>query len=123
MTKRVLSVGQCPPDHQALRGLIESNFDAHVLAADLPADTLEQLGRDQCDLVLINRKLDADYSDGIELLRRIKSDPDLAEVPVMLVTNDLQHQEAAIAAGAEPGFGKLQYTEPATLEKLRKILA
>ena len=30
----------------------------------------------------------------------------------MILTNYPEHQQAAIAEGAEPGFGKLQYAEP-----------
>ena len=39
------------------------------------------------DLVLVNRVLDADGSSGLDLIRAIKADPDLANVPVMLVSN------------------------------------
>ena len=70
----------------------------------------------------VNRKLDADYSDGIEVIRRIKTDPKLSQTPCMLVTNYPEHQQAAVAVGAEPGFGKLTYHEPATHEKLAKFL-
>jgi two-component system chemotaxis response regulator CheY len=85
-------------------------------------DTLEQLKGGRFDLVLVNRKLDADYSDGIEIIRQIKADREIAEVPVMLVTNYLEHQDAAIAAGAMPGFGKLEYEKPETREKLAAAL-
>ena len=40
----------------------------------------------------------------------------------MLVTNYAEHQHTAIAAGAEPGFGKLAYNEPATHERLARFL-
>ena len=73
--------------------------------------------------MLINRKLDADYSDGLEILRAIKADPHMAAVPVMLVTNYAEHQDAAVAAGAVRGFGKLEYGDPQTAEKLRPFLA
>ena len=51
------------------------------------------------DLVLVNRKLDIDYSDGTEVIRTLKGDSKTADVPLMLVTNYPEHQEAAIAAG------------------------
>ena len=38
----------------------------------------QQLKSGQFDLVLVNRKLDADYSDGIEIIRQIKADPTIA---------------------------------------------
>lgn len=122
MSKRVLSVGQCGPDTAAIRRLLEGSFAAQVMTADLPADTFEKLRAQQFDLVLINRKLDADSSDGIEILKAIKADPALTPVPVMLVTNYPEYQTQAVAAGAAPGFGKLELHKPETLEKLGQFL-
>ncbi|MBI3465410.1 MAG: response regulator [Planctomycetes bacterium] len=120
--KRVLDVGQCVPDHAAIRRLIEGRFGAQVVQTHGPDDTISALRAGQFDLVLINRKLDTDYTDGIDILRAIKSDPDLAGVRVMLITNYPEHQQAAIAAGAEEGFGKAQLADPATHERLRRFL-
>ena len=72
--------------------------------------------------MLINRKLDCDYTDGIEIVKALKADEELRSVPVMLVTNLPEHQEAAVAAGAERGFGKLEFEKAATLERLRAVL-
>lgn len=123
MPKRVLSVGQCVPDQAAISRLLRTHFQPEVATADLAIDALAQLRAGAFDLVLINRKLDADYSDGLEILKAIKADPQLAATPVMLVTNYAEHQEAAVAAGGVPGFGKLEYQRPETLEKLRAYLA
>lgn len=101
---------------------MERNFGANVVQTHGLSDTLGQLRQGQFDLVLINRKLDQDYSDGIEILKRIKADPDLAGVPVMLVTNYAEHQAAAVAEGAEPGFGKNELGSSQTLEKLERFL-
>jgi CheY-like chemotaxis protein len=122
MSKRVLSVGQCLPDDAAIRSLIEGEFEASVASAMLAADALDLVHKDAFDLVLVNRKLDADYSDGIEIIRQMKADPQLANVPVMLITNFAQHQEQAVALGAQPGFGKLEYDKPETLAKLAAYL-
>jgi CheY-like chemotaxis protein len=123
MPKRVLDVGQCAPDHATIRSFLTRNFDCEVVQTHGADDTLEQLRRGQFDLVLVNRKLDADYSDGIEVIRRIKGDPATAAVPVMLVTNYPEHQEAAIAAGSIRGFGKLEYNKPETLARLAAELS
>jgi DNA-binding response OmpR family regulator len=123
MTKRVLDVGQCGPDHAAIRRYLSSHFDVDVVQTHGRDDTLDELRRGQFDLVLVNRKLDADYSDGIEILRAIKAAAEVAHVPVMLVTNFPEHQDAAEAAGAHRGFGKLEFDDPATKEKLAAILA
>ena len=118
MKKRVLDVGQCGPDHLALRKLVEDHFDAEVVQAHLPADALDALRRSRIDLVLVNRKLDADYTDGLEIIRQIKADRQFADIPCMLITNFAEHQELAVAAGAEPGFGKLELDLPATVDRL-----
>jgi CheY-like chemotaxis protein len=122
MAKRVLDVGQCVPDHAAICSLLERRFGAEVLAADDLEQTLAALRQGPVDLVLVNRKLDADYSDGLEIIRHIKSDPHLAAVPVMLVTNYPEYQQQAVAAGAAPGFGKAELSSPATLEKLAEYV-
>jgi two-component system chemotaxis response regulator CheY len=122
MTKRVLDVGQCQPDHGAIRRLVQGEFGAEVVQADKLDDALAQLRAGRFDLVLINRKLDVDYSDGIEILHAIKADAELASTPVMLVSNHAEHQRAAIAAGAEPGFGKAELNHAETRDKLGRFL-
>jgi CheY-like chemotaxis protein len=116
-------VGQCGPDHATIRRYLTSHFDVEIVQTHGLADTLTELRAGHFDLVLINRKLDADYSDGIEILREIKAAAEIAHVPVMLVTNYPEHQEAAVAAGAHRGFGKLEFDDPATKEKLAAVLA
>ena len=122
MTKRVLDVGQCAADHWVISRLIRDHFDAEVVQAHGMDDTLEKLKGEQFDLVLINRKLDADYRDGVEIIRRMKETPELTDVPVMLVSNYPEHQRMAVEAGAMAGFGKAQFNDPPTLEKLGNVL-
>ena len=121
--KRVLDVGQCGPDHAAIRRLLEGAFGAEVVQADRLDDALAALRRGPFELVLVNRKLDIDYSDGMEIVRAIKADPRLAATPVMLVTNYPEHQQAAIAAGAEQGFGKAELALAQTRERLARFLS
>jgi len=123
MTKRVLDVGQCGPDHAAIRRYLTTHFDVEVVPTHGLADTLAELRVNHFDLVLINRKLDADYSDGIEVVRAIKAAAETKHVPVMLVTNYPEHQDAAEAVGAHRGFGKLEFESPETIERLAAILA
>lgn len=121
--KKVLSVGQCGPDHASITAFFAGNFPGvEVEAAKLPTDTMQQLHAGAYDLVLINRKLDEDYSDGLEILKAIKADPELEATPVMLITNYAEHQDAAVAAGGLRGFGKLEYGKPETIEAVRAVL-
>lgn len=123
MAKRVLDVGNCSLDHGAIRTMLQRTFAAEVVQADGLEDTLQRLREEPFDLVLVNRKLDADYSDGIDVIRAIKGDPALAAVPCMLVTNYAEHQQTAVAAGAEYGFGKKELYAAATRERLSRHLA
>jgi CheY-like chemotaxis protein len=123
MSKRIVSVGQCGPDHATISSFLRSMFDCEVVSTDGLADTIRELKSSPVHLVLINRKLDADYSDGIEILRAIKSDAEIAHAPVMLVTNYPEHQDAAVEAGAMRGFGKLEFEHAETKKKLAAVLA
>ena len=120
--KRILSVGNCGFDNGSLRSVV-SNFGAEVAAAEDWLDAAELLRREKFDLVLVNRKLDADGSDGLEIIREIKQSPEFQATPVMLLSNYPEYQAQAIAAGAEPGFGKSQLNSRETSERLRKYLS
>jgi len=120
--KTVLSVGQCRPDQAAISHYLTSHFGAVVLTADLPADAAQVLKHQAVDLVLINRKLDADYSDGMEILQNILADKATASIPVMLVSNFPEWQEKAVALGAVYGFGKADLNRPETKQRLSALL-
>jgi CheY-like chemotaxis protein len=122
MAKRVLDVGNCTPDHTTIRSYLTRNFDCEVVQAHDAADAMAKLRESRFDLVLVNRKLDIDYSDGIDVIRKLKAEPDTAEVPVMIVTNYPEHQDAAMAEGAVRGFGKLEFENPATRQKIAAVL-
>ncbi len=120
--RRVLDVGNCGPDHSSIRRMLTTNFGAQVLQTHGLDDTLAALQKNTIDLVLINRKLDNDYSDGTVILEQIKSKPEYSDLPVMLITNYAEHQAQAVTLGALPGFGKLEINSPETRAKLASIL-
>jgi CheY-like chemotaxis protein len=121
-SKTVLSIGQCRPDNAAITHFLTSNFDVDVLATDLADDSLTALQKKSVDLILINRKLDADYSDGMEIMNLIKSNPQTEQIPVMLISNFPESQEQAVEAGATYGFGKAELSSPETIERVRDAL-
>lgn len=123
MSKRVLDVGNCGPDHGAIRGMLEKTFRAEVVQADGADDALSLLRKEPFDLVLVNRKLDQDYSDGLDVIRAIKADAKLKGVPCMLITNYPDQQQVAIAAGAEYGFGKKELHNDQTRARLARFLS
>lgn len=122
MTKTVLDIGNCNPDHDAIAKMLTSNYDVVVLRAHELSDAMQTLSHKKVDLIVINRKLDIDYSDGIEILRHLKQDDAFKEIPTMIITNYAEQQLAAVADGAEYGFGKLQYSEPTTRDRLSRFL-
>lgn len=120
--KSVLNVGNCQFDHGKIEDLISANFDAEVVAASLQDEAFQRLRAGRFELVLVNRKFFADSSEGLELIERIKGDPQLAGTPVMLLSNYAEAQQAAVAVGAEPGFGKAELDRSETLVKLARFL-
>ncbi|MEY4565181.1 MAG: hypothetical protein RLY14_151 [Planctomycetota bacterium] len=123
MVKIVIDVGNCVPDHAAIKRLIEGKFDAKVLQAHGAEDALKLLSENSVALVLVNRKLDQDYTDGLEVIKEIKKQKEFGELPVMLITNYPEHQQLAIQEGARLGFGKLQLNDAATHQKLQEVLS
>jgi DNA-binding response OmpR family regulator len=119
----ILDVGNCQPDHSSLARFLTGHFDCQVVQAHGLDDALAELKSRRYDLVLVNRKLDRDYSDGIDIIREIKADAAIAGVPCMLITNFPDHQDAAVEIGAVRGFGKLEFSQPETLEKLKTVLS
>ena len=120
--KTVLSIGQCRPDQAAISHYLTSHFGATVLTADLAVDAYQLLKSQTINLVLINRKLDADDSDGMEILQKILDDKATATLSVMLVSNFAEWQEKAVAMGATYGFGKAELNRPETKQRLSAVL-
>lgn len=120
--KRVLSVGQCLADHASLSRFLRAQFAAEVVPVDSAQQAVAKLRQEAFHLVLINRVFDADGESGLELIRQLRSDTSLSEVPLMLVSNYREAQEEAVASGAVPGFGKAGLGEPETMDRLRPYL-
>jgi two-component system chemotaxis response regulator CheY len=122
MSKKVLSIGNCRYDHGRLASLLGEHFHAEVVYARHADEALEKLHAQPFDLVLVNRILHRDGQPGLEIIRRLKAEPKLAATPVMLLSNFADYQQQALAAGAEPGFGKEQFDDPELIEELRPYL-
>jgi CheY-like chemotaxis protein len=120
--KVVLSVGQCRPDSAAIGHYLRSNFAAEVVTADTAAVALQLLAEQSFQLVLLNRILDADCSEGMQILHEIRRQDRWKEIPVMLVSNYADWQQKAVAAGAIPGFGKAELNRPETRQRVAEAL-
>ncbi len=123
LQKTVLSVGQCGPDQASISGFLNTHFNVETLTSDLLPDTLDVLRSRKVDLVLINRKLDTDYTDGINILKSIKADAELSHIPVMIISNFDDAQQMAVAAGGSRGFGKSELSDPETQNRVAAALS
>lgn len=122
MTARLLDVGNCDPDHATISRMLNENFEVAIDRVMFVDEAIERMHSTRYDLVLFNRLIFADGSEGIELLRRTRSDPELSSVPLMMISNFAQAQAASVAAGGVPGFGKNAIFEPGTIALLRQYL-
>lgn len=122
MPRKVLDVGQCDLDNYLITQMLQRQFGAEVTRVRTHRDAQAALEATAYDLVLINRINDADGSPGLEFLRSLKADPATAAVPVMLVSNYADAQADAVAAGAQPGFGKSQLDAAETRLRLAACL-
>lgn len=123
MTKQVLNVGQCGPDHAQISQMLKDNFDVDVQMAETHDAAIKKLRNATFDLVLLNRIYDATGDAGLDTLRSLKSDDATANLPVMLVSNFEDAQQDAVAEGAVRGFGKAAIADAATVDRLREYLA
>jgi CheY-like chemotaxis protein len=121
-SKRVLNVGQCFADQGSISRTLRKAFDVEVISSDTIADAVSKLRQESFALVLVNRILDADGSHGLELIRQVRADEALKEVPVMLVSNYEDSQQEAVAAGAVIGFGKAALGQPHMLGRVKPYL-
>ncbi|MGC3966726.1 MAG: response regulator [Pirellulales bacterium] len=121
--KRVLSIGQCGFDHGQISTLLRREFGAETVAAHTLPEAQHLLQGEPPALILVNRKLDIDGGDGMEIIRRLQTDEATKPIPVMLVSNYPEYQAEAGTLGAKPGFGKSQIGRPEALDKLRPYLS
>lgn len=122
MPKKAVLIGHCGPDSSFLRMAVsQARRDAQVLSAATDED-LRRLLHEGVDLLLVNRVLEDGFpeTEGVELIRRVReSHPAVA---AMLISNYPEAQEAAVRAGALPGFGKREIGSPRVTELLRAVL-
>ena len=115
----VVDLGQCDPDHASIKRVVES-LGVAVVRAHNKSDAERYVSEGNVALVLVNRVLDIDGSDGMAIIKELMSSH---TVPVMLVSNYPEYQEQAIQLGAQPGFGKSELREPSTLELIKAALS
>ena len=120
--KKVVLVGHCGADSSYLRIAVASAGAAVSIVSVDDEESFAAALESGAELVLINRILDWGFpeEEGVALISRLRgTHPNLK---TMLVSNYSESQQAAVAAGALPGFGKREIGTPKVKELLRNAL-
>ena len=116
---KILDVGQCGFDGPRMARLWHEALGAEVDCANTGDNAVEMLQRTDYDVVLVNRVLASDKSSGLEVIKRLLVLQ--REIPVMLVSDLAEAQDAAVALGAVRGFGKAHLGERSTLDLVSRV--
>lgn len=120
---RILSVGQCHFDHSSLTRFLTGHFPVEIVPVATSDEAIASLRKSPASLVLVNRQFDADGTEGLDFIKSLKGTPDLAQIPVMLITNFPEYAAEAVACGAVPGFGKAELGASNLVDRLRPYLS
>ena len=120
MTKRILVVEDQEDNRQILRDLL-SNAGFEMIEAEDGQQALTQAAKHKPDLILMDIQLP--IMDGYEATRRIKADPALNAIPIIVVTSYALSgdEEKAHAAGCDAYVAK-PFSPRALLAKIREYL-
>jgi two-component system, response regulator, stage 0 sporulation protein F len=120
--KKIINVGQCVPDHNSIKTFLDSFLDVEIIKIETTEETLSYLKNNSADLVLVNRKLDIDYTDGTILISKMQENQELKHIPIMLISNYPEAQEESVKLGGLYGFGKKELTDEKTKERVKQAL-
>jgi two-component system, chemotaxis family, chemotaxis protein CheY len=109
-------------DHSHIRRKLLQNFAVEVTRVQDPAEVPQRIEDGNVALVLVNRIIEQDRTEGLALVRDMQQRDVTRDVPVMLVSDHEQAQAAAVATGAVPGFGKSDLGTDRALARLRPYL-
>jgi len=120
--RKAVLVGHCGPDAAMLRSVVTDAMpNVPVESADTAAAVAASA--EEGNPLLINRVLDGEFDtdSGVELIGRLARRDQPPKL--MLISNYAYARQAAIDAGALPGFGKAAIYQPAVTQHLRQIAA
>lgn len=120
MTKRILVV----EDHEDNRRIVRDLFTSagyEILEAVTGEDGVAMAERERPDLILMDIQLPG--LDGYEATRRIKANPELRGIPIIVVTSYALSgdDQKAMAAGAD-GYVSKPFSPRALLAKVREFV-
>jgi two-component system, cell cycle response regulator DivK len=120
MTKRILVVEDQEDNRQILRDLL-ANSGFEMIEAEDGEQALVQAAKHRPDLILMDIQLP--LLDGYEATRRIKADPELKAIPIIVVTSYALSgdEDKAREAGCDAYVAK-PYSPRALLAKIKEYL-
>jgi two-component system cell cycle response regulator DivK len=120
VSKRVLVVEDQEDNRRIVRDLL-THAGFALLEARTGDEGVAMAERERPDLILMDIQLPG--IDGYEATRRIKAHPELARVPIIVVTSYALSgdEEKAMAAGAD-GYVSKPFSPRALLAKVRALL-
>lgn len=123
MPHKIALVGHCGPDSFMLRSAVKyAAKDAEVLMINDDNQLAHQLSTG-LSLLLVNRMMDGNFEvrEGVELIRRLHIT--YPQLPLMLISNYPESQQAAVEAGGRLGFGKSEIGSAKMKDALAGVLA
>ncbi len=119
MSARVLVVDDILPNVKLLEAKLSCEY-YEVITATSGQEALEKIASDNPDIVLLDIMMPG--MDGFEVCKRIKSNPDTAHIPVVMVTalTDVQDKVRGLEAGADDFLSK-PINDTALMARVRSL--
>ncbi len=116
----ILVVDDCQTTRKLLGHYLKTR-GYKVVFAENGLDALEKLGTHKINLILTD--LNMPYMDGMEFIRTLRADPNLADIPVLMVTteNDDAEREKAFNSGVN-GYVVKPITGDVIARNIKSIL-
>jgi two-component system chemotaxis response regulator CheY len=117
---KIMVVDDCGTTRKLLGHYLKTKGYSVVTAAN-GLDALEKLGQENVNLIMTD--LNMPYMDGMELIRTLRADPNLSEIPILMVTteNDELERQRAFSSGAN-GYLVKPVTADAISQNIKSIL-
>jgi two-component system, cell cycle response regulator DivK len=120
MSKRILVVEDQEDNRRILRDLL-TNAGFEIVQAENGREALTAAARERPDLILMDLQLP--LLDGYEATRRIKADPALRAIPIIVVTSyALSGDETKARAAGCDAYVTKPYSPRALLAKIREYV-
>jgi two-component system chemotaxis response regulator CheY len=117
----ILIVDDFPTMRRILKNLLNDLGFTHVSEADDGSTALPMLRNGRFDLLITDWNMPM---PGLQLLRHVRADPDLAQLPVLMLTAEAKREQIieAVRAGVD-GYVIKPFTGATLREKIDKVMA